>query len=67
MTHYNPAPVPGYSEGLVVSKDRPDRIITHYDDNRGDVSNDWFTFLGKRYNVHPYRSDLGGYPVRWIE
>ena len=67
QTTYNNTPVKGYRDGLIISDTRPDRVITHYDDNRGDVSNDWFTIDDRRYNVHPYRADLGGYPVRWSE
>ena len=67
MTTYSPTPVIGYSEGLIISDAKPTRIVTHDDDNRGDVSNDWFTIDNVRYNVHPFRNDLGGYPVRWRE
>lgn len=56
-TRYNPSPVIGYPCGLIISDSKPIRFS----------SNNWFRFGGKQYNVHPYRDDLGGYPVRWIE
>ncbi|MCK5496371.1 MAG: hypothetical protein KAI41_07675 [Hyphomicrobiaceae bacterium] len=60
MTHetqYNPAPVIGYGDGLITGNASPVRL----------ENNDWI-FLGDfRFNVHPFRSDLGGWPVRWIE
>ena len=55
-TKYNPAPVIGYCDGLVVSDETPLRV----------KNNDWFCIEGRFYNVHPKRSDLGGYPVRWF-
>lgn len=60
MTHentYDSTPVIGYGDGLVKGQGAPSRI-----DN-----NDWIVIGMFRFNVHPYRSDLGGYPVRWIE
>ena len=65
---YNPTPVEGYRDGIVVSDTAPDRVYT----DRGDLpagnkanDNSWFTIDGVHYNVHPHRRDLGGYPVRW--
>jgi len=62
--------VEGYYLGIVRTKMKPFR---HYTDlgskpkgNRG-LANDWFEIGGKFYNVHPYRVDFLGYPVRWIE
>ncbi len=70
MTSYDPTPVEGYQLGIVASNERPKRVMT----DRGDhppgnrmLANDWFTIGTKRYNVHPYRSDFDGYPVRMIE
>lgn len=67
---YNATPIIGYGEGLITSDEPPKREWS----DRGDMpkgnnalSNDWFTIESTRYNVHPYRKDLGGYPVRWIE
>jgi hypothetical protein len=54
---YNPTPVPGYGDGLVKSTEAPFR----YDNN------DWIQIGEHYFNVHPYRSDFDGYPVRWIE
>lgn len=61
---YSSDPVVGYSEGIIKASDpkiegmeRPTRI-----DN-----NDWIIIGQFRFNVHPFRLDLGGYPVRWIE
>ena len=60
---YDSTPVIGYRDGLikVTSNELPARITV------GTNSNDWFYIGLRRYNVHPFRSDLGGYPVRWIE
>lgn len=70
MKYYDPTPVIGYSEGLIISDDPPVREFT----DRGDLPkgnkanpNDWFYIETRRFNVHPFRSDLGGYPIRWIE
>ena len=60
MTHlnaYDNKAVIGYGDGLVTGPGTPSRI-----DN-----NDWIVIGMFRFNVHPYRDDLGGYPVRWIE
>ena len=60
MTHentYDSTPVIGYGDGLVTGPGTPVRI-----DN-----NDWILIGDFKFNVHPHRSDLGGYPVRWIE
>lgn len=60
-TTYDDKPVVGYSYGLIRSNKSPERITANGN------SNDWFILGNKRYNVHPHRADLGGYPVRWIE
>jgi len=65
MTIYNPEPVEGYDRGLIVTDTNPERIVE--EGGNGPVSNDWFYLGTVRYNVHPYRRDLGGYPVRWFE
>ena len=57
-TTYDPTPATGYGDGVVKGLVTP---VVRQDNN------DWI-YLGElRFNVHPYRSDLGGYPVRWIE
>lgn len=68
---YDSTPVVGYGEGLVISPD--ERPVTEYTD-RGDMppgnnanANSWFYIGERKYNVHPFRADLGGYPVRWSE
>lgn len=65
-----PDPIAGYHAGIIQSDKSP---VTEYTD-RGDQpagnmqnGNDWFYINNSRYNVHPYRFDLNGYPVRWIE
>ena len=62
-TRYDSTPVIGYSEGLVIAPGRetPTRIVVAGNPNL------WFYIDLRRYNVHPYREDLGGYPVRWSE
>ena len=60
-TVYDSTPVVGYSDGVVHSTVSPERITINGNPN------DWFTIGDKRYNVHPYDSHIGGYPVRWIE
>jgi hypothetical protein len=60
MTHstqYISTPVIGYGDGLVTGQVTPSRI----------ENNDWIVIGNFRFNVHPYRDDLGGFPVRWIE
>ena len=60
MTHstqYISTPVTGYGDGLITGNATPERI----------ANNDWIVVGDFRFNVHPFRSDLGGYPVRWIE
>ncbi len=66
-TRYDNKPVVGYSEGLIISDSKPEKEVTRYSDNRPDNVNHWFTIGATRYNVHNYRSDLRGYPVRWFE
>ena len=69
---FDSTPVVGYREGIVIvtGNEVPERICTEHGGfapgNRLNI-NDWFTIGESRYNVHPYRSDLGGYPVRWVE
>ena len=63
---HDPSPVTGYSHGLIISPSSPVREVTKTADGR-DNRNDWFYINDQRFNVHPFRSDLGGYPVRWIE
>ena len=60
MTHstqYISTPVTGYGDGLITGATTVQRI-----DN-----NDWIVVGDFRFNEHPFRSDLGGHPVRWIE
>lgn len=67
-TTYNPRPVEGYREGVIVSDVAPERVMTDhgaYPPGNKLLGNDWFTIDGTHYNVHPYRTDFGGYPVRW--
>ncbi len=54
---YDPTPIVGYGEGLVTGDAVPVR-----EDN-----NDWIYIGEYVFNVHPYRSDLKGWPVRWID
>jgi len=68
---HDPAAVEGYPQGIIRSNDMPP--FRHFTD-RGDEPegnlnnpNDWFEIGELFYNVHPYRADLGGYPVRWID
>lgn len=69
-TTYDPTPVEGYYYGIVKSNEAPTRVWT----DRGDMPkgnkalcNDWFSIGDTKYNVHPFRFDLAGYPVRWKE
>jgi len=70
---YRPEPVIGYSEGLIVTtcNEQPAQIRTPNPDGKSsplhDVVDDWFYIGQRRYNVHPFRADLGGWPVRWHE
>ncbi len=57
---YDATPVIGYGEGTVKSG-RADSAV------RRENNNDWITIGRFIFNVHPYRPDFGGYPVRWIE
>lgn len=57
---YDNTPVIGYGEGLI-KVTRGERPILTATGNRK------FHLDGYEYDVHPYRSDLGGYPVRWRE
>ena len=70
MIRYDNTPVVGYPEGVIITSSdvRPRRVMT----DRGDMpkgnkqnANDWFTIGDTHYNVHPYRRQFGGYPVRW--
>ena len=59
---YSPVPVIGYSEGLIIAgNETPTRTYSER------TSEDWFVINDYHFNVHPFRYDLGGYPVRWIE
>lgn len=60
---YNPVPVIGYREGLIVTTQGESPRREHTERS----SNDWFYIDWTRYSVHPYRSDLSGWPVRWSE
>lgn len=67
---YYPARIEGYSEGMIKANFNPTVERT----DRGDLPkgnnqniNHWFTIGDTRYNVHGYRPDLHGYPVRWRE
>jgi hypothetical protein len=70
-TRYDKTPVVGYGEGLVISDVAPIVCVTQFNDGRPENVSHWFRIEGatraRYFNVHPYRSDLGGYPVRWIE
>ncbi len=70
MITHDDTPILGYRDGIIfiTSNERPRRVMT----DRGDLpkgnkqnANDWFTIGEMNFNVHPYRSDLKGYPVRW--
>ena len=63
---HNPTPVTGYSEGVVVSEVAPIACTETFDDDRHPNTNHYFRIGDEFFNVHPYRSDLGGYPVRWV-
>ena len=65
--HYDSMPVTGYSEGIVISDVAPISCTEHFNDNRASNTNLYFKIGNQYFNVHPYRSDLGGYPVRWID
>ena len=67
MTTYDSTPITGYSEGSITSDDAPIKCVETFNDNRNDNVNFYFEIDGKFYNVHPRRSDLGGFPVRWID
>jgi hypothetical protein len=67
---HDPVAVPGYSNGIIRSTSSPVREFTDRGDlppGNKELANDWFTIGDKRYNVHPFRADFGGYPIRWIE
>ncbi len=66
-TTYHKEPVVGYGDGLIKSDESPEHTVEKFNDDRNDNHNNWFTIGDTRYNVHPYRSDFGGYPVRWTE
>lgn len=55
---YKKSPVTGYPNGLVIAENES----PIFSDN-----NHWFYIGGLKINVHPYRRDLGGYPVRWTQ
>jgi len=71
MSTYDKTAVPGYRAGRIITDDKPVQIRTPNPDGKPsplyDIVNDWFEVDGRYFNVHPYREDLGGYPVRWIE
>lgn len=71
MSKYDKTPVPGYRAGRILTDEKPVQVRTPNPDGKAsplyDVVNDWFEIDGQYFNVHPYRSDLEGYPVRWIE
>lgn len=48
----------GYDDGLIVTEQEP--IMTP----QGNLK---FIVGDRIYDVHPFRSDLGGYPVRWSQ
>ncbi len=56
-TQYDSTPVIGYGDGLITSDRAPVQI-------RNNLK---FFIDGRVYDVHPFRKDLGGYPVRWHE
>lgn len=67
---YDANSIVGYGDGLIKSDELPAGEFT----DRGDLPkgnrknyNLWFYLDNKRYNVHPYRRDLCGWPVRWVE
>ena len=65
--YYNATPIEGYGQGLIeCDRDsEPTRwtnVLPH-----ATVPNDYFLIDGLYYNVHPYRADLKGCPVRWIQ
>ena len=63
---YNSTPVTGYQDGIIVSDTAPRKIATSLPDGARNI-NLWFTIETTHYNVHPYREDLRGYPVRWFQ
>ena len=65
---YDGEPVIGYGDGIVKadnSKGQGDEELI--EQPRRIDNNDWIVIGRFRFNVHPFRADLGGYPVRWIE
>lgn len=67
MITYYPAPITGYRDGLVRSDVKPTLCVETFDDDRPPNPNLYFLIAGRFYNVHPYRADLGAYPVRWSQ
>lgn len=65
-TTHDATPVTGYRDGIIISDTTPRREATKGGDGRENL-NDWFYIDGQRFNVHPYRSDFGGWPIRWTE
>jgi hypothetical protein len=60
---YDSTPVVGYGEGLVISDRKEEADFPAIDAD----GNNWMVIVDAvEFNVHPYREDLGGYPVRWI-
>jgi len=56
---YDPTPAIGYSQGRIVdAKVRPFQSPT---------GNYYFVIDDMAYDVHPFRSDLGGWPVRYSQ
>ncbi len=73
IEHYIETPVVGYSDGIIKPEpgQQPQRCYSYHADERVNP-NDWFCLDAGAggityFNVHPYRSDLGGYPVRWTQ
>jgi len=70
-TTYNSSPIVGYPEGRVISDVAPVACTEHFNDNRPSNTNHYFRIEGstgaRYFNVHPYRTDIGGYPIRWID
>lgn len=68
MKTYKPTPVIGYPDGTIESDEQPIMVRTPNSDGKPspmyDNVNYYFVIDDVFYNVHPFRSEFGGYPVR---